>query len=117
MEEVFANSALGMMFLMVDTDSVRPAERSEIRAEGRDWKSLLVSWLGEILYRVEAERRVFKGFHVSSLSPYAVSGWGRGEPLDPSRHRVKLEIKAPTYHMLELKEENGRWLAQIIFDV
>lgn len=108
---------MGMMSLMVDTDSIRPTERIEIWAEGRDWKSLLVSWLGEILYRVEVEERVFKSFHVSTLSRYAVSGWGRGEPLDPSRHRVKLEIKAPTYHMLELKEENGRWLAQIIFDV
>ena len=106
-----------MMSLMIDTDSVRPDERSEIRAEGGDWKSLLVSWLGEILYRVEVEERVFKAFHVSALSPHAVSGWGAGEPLDPARHRIKLEIKAPTYHMLELKEENGRWLAQIIFDV
>jgi SHS2 domain-containing protein len=102
---------------MVDTASIRPVERSEIRAEGGDWKSLLVSWLGEILYRVEAEKRAFMSFHVSELSPYVASGWGVGEPLDPARHLVKMEIKAPTYHMLELKEENGRWLAQIIFDV
>jgi SHS2 domain-containing protein len=106
-----------MMSLMVDTDSIRPTERSEIRAEGRDWKSLLVSWLGEILYKVEVEERAFKEFHISALSRYTVSGWGIGEPLDMARHQVKLEIKAPTYHMLELKKENGRWLAQIIFDV
>ena len=106
-----------MMSLMIDTGTVRPTERSDIRAEGSDWESLLVSWLGEILYRVEAEGWAFNRFHVSALSRYVVSGWGMGEPLDPSRHRIKLEIKAPTYHMLELKEENGRWLAQIIFDV
>jgi SHS2 domain-containing protein len=106
-----------MMSLMVDTDSVRPTQRSEIRAEARDWKSLLVSWLGEILYQVEVEERAFKEFQISALSRFAVRGWGIGEPLDVERHQVKLEIKAPTYHMLELKEENGRWLAQIIFDV
>jgi SHS2 domain-containing protein len=46
-----------------------------------------------------------------------VEGWGLGEPLDPARHKVSGEIKAPTYHMLQLSEENGTWVAQVIFDV
>jgi len=117
MEEVFANSALGMMSLMVDAESVRPIERREIKAEGRDWESLLVSWLGEVLYQVEAEGRVFREFQIDRLSPFTVWGWGLGEALDPARHAFKVEIKAPTYHMLELKEDKGRWTAQVIFDV
>jgi SHS2 domain-containing protein len=117
MEEAFANSALGMMSLMIDTDSVRPVCGTEIKADGRDWKSLLVSWLGEILFLVEAEHQAFGEFSVTSLSRFSVRGRGLGEPLDSARHAIKREIKAPTYHMLELKEENGRWMAQIIFDV
>jgi protein archease len=106
-----------MMSLMIDPGSVRPAGRLDLRAEGRDRESLLVSWLAEIIYQVEVGGWVFHEFGVSALSELHLEGWGLGEPLDPARHAVELEIKAPTYHMLEVKEAGGRWTAQVIFDV
>lgn len=115
--EVFENCALGMMSLILDPDSVRPTGRVELMAEGRDRESLLVSWLAEILFRVETGEWAFREFEVVELTGLRVRGWGLGEPLDFSRHAVKTEIKAPTYHMLEIKEEPGRWTAQVIFDV
>jgi len=117
MAEAFENCALGMMSLMLEPDRVRPQRRIRLSAQGRDGGSLLVSWLSEILFRVEAEGWAFASFEVDSCSEIAVAGWGAGEPLDAARHGLKLEIKAPTYHMLELDETDGRWTAQVIFDV
>ena len=88
-----------------------------LAAQGREPASLLVSWLSEILYRVEAEGWALCAFRVAEMDETTVRGWGEGEPLDPGRHATGVEIKAPTYHMLELKEEGGRWTAQVIFDV
>jgi protein archease len=117
MAEAFENCALGMMSLLLETDRVRPQQRVELSVRGRDGGSLLVAWLSEILFRVETEGWAFAAFEIGSCSEVAVAGWGLGEPLDAARHGLKLEIKAPTYHMLELIEEAGRWTAQVIFDV
>ncbi len=117
MAEVFENCALGMMSLMLDPGTVRQEKRVELSASGGDRASLLVSWLAEILFRVEAEGYAFGAFEVRDLSELTVRGSGLGEPLDAARHALTLEIKAPTYHMLELKESEGRWTAQVIFDV
>jgi len=117
MAEAFENCALGMMSLMLDISKVRPQQRASLSVHGRDSKSLLVAWLSEILFLVEAEGWAFGSFEISEISEVAVVGWGTGEPLDADRHAIELEIKAPTYHMLELEEGEGRWTAQVIFDV
>lgn len=106
-----------MMSLILNPQSVRAVDRLEVQAEGRDSASLLVSWLAEILFKVESERWAFREFGVDEISESRVRGWGLGEPLDLARHEIQMEVKAPTYHMLELKEEAGRWIVQVIFDV
>jgi len=37
--------------------------------------------------------------------------------LDLSRHTLKTEIKAVTYHGLEVKKTGQGWEAQVIFDI
>lgn len=117
MAEVFTNCSLGMMSLMLDLASVRKSVRVGLEAEARDRESLLVAWLAQILFVVETEGVVFGAFEIGELEDTRAKGWGLGEALDPARHRLELEIKAPTYHMLELKEEADLWTAQVIFDV
>jgi SHS2 domain-containing protein len=117
MAEVFENCSLGMMSLMLDPVTVSPDRRLRLTARGSDRRSLLVSWLAEILYRVDAEGWAFGSFEISEISEVAAAGWGVGEALDPNRHVLELEIKAPTYHMLELEMSEGHWTAQVIFDV
>lgn len=117
MAETLENCALGMMSLMLDPGAVRLKRRVRLAASGEDHASLLVSWLSEILFRVEVEGFAFGAFEASELTDLTVGGWGMGEPLDPARHALGMEIKAPTYHMIEFKEQEGRWTAQVIFDV
>jgi SHS2 domain-containing protein len=117
MAEVFENCSRGMMTLMLDIDSVRLDQRVEIAAHGMDRQSLLVSWLSEILFQVEVGGWAFGAFEVGEATDLEARGWGLGESLDPVMHKVAREIKAPTYHGLELEEREGRWTAQVIFDV
>ena len=115
--EAFENCALGMMSLMLDAGRVTSRQRVRINARGADSESLLVSWLSEILFMVEVEGWAFASFEIDQISETEVTAWGTGEPLDPSRHGAGLEIKAPTYHMLELQEKADAWTAQVVFDV
>ena len=41
----------------------------------------------------------------------------RGEKFDPQRHRVKIEIKTPTYHMFSITQDANGYKATVIFDV
>lgn len=117
MEEAFANCALGMMSLILDVERVEPKERRNVIATASDLEELLVKWLSEILFLVEAEGWAFGEFEVREVTGKRAEGWGVGEPLDTEKHKVSGEIKAPTYHMLSFGEENGIWIAQVIFDV
>jgi SHS2 domain-containing protein len=108
---------LGMMSLMLELESVTPAESVPLEAAGSDLKSLLIAWLSEILFQVGSEGWAFAGFDVSEISETRILGSGKGERLDPERHGLKGEIKAATYHMLELDHRDEYWTAQVIFDV
>ena len=40
-----------------------------------------------------------------------------GEIFDPARHTIFTEIKAVTFHDLQLERDESGWKAQIIFDL
>jgi SHS2 domain-containing protein len=41
----------------------------------------------------------------------------RGEPLDRERHELSHEVKAITYHQLEVKQTDQGWQARVIVDI
>jgi SHS2 domain-containing protein len=47
----------------------------------------------------------------------SVRGSLTGEPYDPARHEIKVEIKAVTYHQLTIKQEGGQWVGRVIVDI
>jgi SHS2 domain-containing protein len=47
----------------------------------------------------------------------SVRGSLRGEPYDPGRHEIKVEIKAVTYHQLTIKKEGDQWAGRVIVDI
>jgi len=83
-----------------------------------DVAEVLVAWLQELLYRFETERLVPMAVDVEEASAEAVRarvGFGR---FDPARHRARLEVKAVTYHGLQVRQTpDGSWLARLILDV
>jgi len=102
---------------MLDPERVRRERRIRLEASAGDLEALLVAWLSEIIFRMETENLAFGGFEDMEVKEGSASSWGWGETLDPERHGLKLEIKAPTYHGLELKRRGDGWTAQVIFDV
>ena len=114
----FEAAALAMFDLMVELDGVRPREVRTIRATGTtgDRENLLIRWLTELLYLYEADRFAVGAVTVTSLGAREIAASVTGEPIDPARHTLRSEIKAATYHDLELSERGGRWRVRVIFD-
>ena len=91
--------------------------RSPMATPEGDLGELLVVWLQELLYRFETRRLVPLSFDFAAAGPCEVRarvGFGR---FDPARHRARLEVKAVTYHGLQVREEGGAWSARFILDV
>jgi SHS2 domain-containing protein len=116
-EEVFVNGAWALFDLLTDVNTIQETLVREIAVEGADREDLLVHWLSELLFLCEGEGFLFREFSISSLAGTSLKAMARGEIFDPSRHRFKTEIKAVTYHQVELAEKEGIWVGRVIFDV
>ncbi len=116
LEEAFENSAIALYSVMVNIDRVDPKEKRTVSASAPDRELLLVEWLNALLALSDIERLVFSKFEVK-IEGLALAGTAWGEPLDHVRHEEHVEVKGATYHMLNIKEENGRYRAQCVVDV
>ena len=82
-----------------------------------DRSELFVEWLQELLFRFETQRLVPMEYEFLEVGPREVSadvGFGR---FDPDRHRTRLEVKAVTYHNLEVRQDADGWYARFILDI
>jgi SHS2 domain-containing protein len=117
LEELFRNA--GEAFFDIITDVQRVMENTErvIRVEGPNLEDLMVRWLGELLYVHDVDGLLFRSFWIDELRDGALKARARGEAFDERRHVMKTEIKAVTYHKIQVKEEKKGWSARIIFDL
>jgi SHS2 domain-containing protein len=117
--ELFANAALGMFSLMAELDGVRPAVERRIEVEAADREALMVLWLTELLYYLDAEELLFSRFEVEKADETRLRARVFGERIDPERHRLHMGVKAVTRHMLEVGPEEGGagYRARILFDI
>jgi SHS2 domain-containing protein len=116
-EEVFINAAWALFDLLTDLDSIRETLIREITVEGADREDLLVRWLSELLFLCEGKGFLFRQFSISSLTATSLKAVVRGEVFDPSLHQFKTEIKAVTYHQVEIIDKGESWVARVIFDI
>ena len=119
MEEAFEYAAIGLNDTMVDLEKVRPRMDIAIRAEGHDIYSLLFDWLDKVMLLLVADGIVLSQFKVkiSRDKDYSLEAAARGEKLDLSRHNYKVEIKAVTYHEMEIKEEGHGVTVRYLLDL
>lgn len=109
---LFEQSALGM-FALADTE-LEPSPRlsRSLQLEALDNESLLVAFLNELLFFGEAENLGFDSFEVN------VQGHQLTSQLTGAAFVTrKKEIKAVTYHNLEIKSSPDGLEVQLVFDV
>ncbi len=117
LSELFADAARGLLSVLVDNpESIRPAETTQFRIAGERYDDLLFDWLAELLYVVVTRRVLFADFDVR-VGPTGLEASARGEPIDPQRHQLDVEIKAITYHGLKVERDGAEWLAEVIVDL
>ena len=116
LEEAFEEAAKGMFAIITDDGKIDcKVERNiEIPFED-DEEMLLVDWLTELLYINDVESLVFGDFDVKIGEKLV--GIAYGEEYDRKKHGYGVEIKAVTYHMLEIKRDKKGVVIKVLFDI
>ncbi|RIK66843.1 protein archease [candidate division KSB1 bacterium] len=117
LDELFVVAARALFDAITDLEHIHPQFTRNVTAEAGDVEALLVAWLSELNFYCINGLEIFSRFVIKSFSPAQISATVHGEKIDLSRHDIKTEIKAVTYHGLYVRQVAGGWEAQVIFDV
>jgi len=134
--ELFADAARGLCSIMVaNFAAVRPVQEVQIHLQGDNIEELWHDWLSELLFMFHGRRLVLAEFKVDIRlpeicdeeddavaamelsSPTILNATARGEPIDPGRHEITVEVKAITWHQLKVERCPNGWLGEVILDI
>ncbi len=116
--ELFANAALALFEVIVNTEKVEPKTVEHVILKDPDLKALMFDWLNHLIYCVDAKNLVFSKFDVRVKEKgYELEGDARGEQIDQARHEPRTHVKACTYHKMEIDKTKDGWTAQVILDI
>lgn len=118
LEELFANCALATFEVMVDTKQIAIRQKRDIKLENDKIEELLVDWLSELIFLKDKDKILFKDFkiHIKKNDKYQLEAQAFGEKINTKRHKLRLDVKAVTYHLLEVKKDKN-WKARVVLDV
>jgi SHS2 domain-containing protein len=114
--DLFRNGALALTDLMTDARRVKSTQVCHVQVSGDDWQDLMVNWLRELLYLWTGEEKLIGNVAIESIRENEIEALVECETYAPQRHVLKNEIKAVTYHQIQVLDSGGGWQAQIIFD-
>ncbi len=119
---LFAIAARSIAELTFGCKDMKTDARRTLTIREEKLPELFLDWLREVLYLLTVE-----GFCVAharvNITPeqepdcYSLKAELLGEPVDPQRHRARIEIKTPTYHRYRIVSTGTGWLAEVLFDV
>ena len=112
LKEAFAVAADAEINLTLDQDKVEEKGQMTFSANGKDLHYLLFSWLEEIPFILITEGFAIKRleFEIEKKDGYKINAIAYGETLDVKKHNFKVEIKAPTFYDMEIREDDGVYM-------
>jgi SHS2 domain-containing protein len=117
LSEAFENAAKGMFDIITDKSEIESIGQYRIQLEADDLEQLLVDWLSELLFLNSAKNLVFGFFKVDiDEKRTSLTADVFGERYSLSKHKMGVEVKAVTYHMLEVRNKKP-FHVQVLFDI
>jgi SHS2 domain-containing protein len=114
---LFEVIALGMLSMIAELDLVRPRIEQTFEVHAKDLASLLHGFLSEINQRHLVGEMLFASVEILEMDSSHVRANLRGEQTNTRLHTIHTEIKAVTFHHLEVYQTADEWRATVIFDL
>ena len=120
-EEAFENAALAFFEVMTETNKVDPNLEEIVEIEEDDMKALLYSWIEDLLLKFDIDRMIYSKFHVEQINKvngkYTLKARIWGEAFNERKHPPRTEVKAITYHMMEILKRCNKIEIRFILDI
>ena len=111
LKEVFKNSALAMFDIMAE----QRTEKITVKLKSDNLEELFVNWLNELLSLSAAKELIFTNIKIKRLGKNILEAEVTG--CGAKNYKFNTEIKAATYHELEIRRAKSGWQARVILDV
>ncbi|MBI2550597.1 archease [Candidatus Woesearchaeota archaeon] len=120
LEEAFANAAIAMFNVMVDTTKVEGKVTKKITAEGMDLPSLLQNFLEQFIILLDTDNfflsKIKKIEIKKSSSKYFLNAVAAGDEAK-NYETIGPQVKACTYNSMFVKQEGKQWVVQVVVDI
>jgi len=123
LEELFRQCALAVEESMIDVKKVKSLRKVLIKHHNKSIEYLLFDFLCDLNYYKDAKQLMFSKFEIEITEgrkeeeKYHLICRAYGEKLDVNKHNPKVDIKAITLHMFEVKQTKQGWFAQVLVDI
>ena len=117
LKTLFTRSARAMFDIIAEKKSGSGAKKVELAIDQKaeNLEELLINWLNELLSLSSARGLVFSKFKIKSFCENSLKARVQGEKA--KNYKINKEIKAATYHQLQITKDGIGWKTEVIFDV
>ena len=118
---VFEEAAFAMFDVMTDPTVIERSFVDQFEVTSHDEISLFHDWLEQLLLKFDLDGKVYSVFHVEKIDPQngnlCLAAKAQGGLFERGRHPAKVEIKAVTYHRMEISATPEGYVARYILDL
>lgn len=121
LEELFSSAADATMNAMVDDlSTIQRTTQKAIALEAEAADLLLVNFLQEVIYYKDAQRLLLRPeqLHIEQRDRHlTLQASLSGEPINPEKHELRVDVKAVTFHRLKVTQTAQGWEAMVVLDI
>jgi SHS2 domain-containing protein len=117
LQELFESAGEAFFDLVTDAQGIQAKEERVIEVEGNGLAELMNQWLNELLFLLDTQGLLFREFDTEVVNSHHLRVKAKGEVFREEVHERRTEIKGVTYHQLDVRKQNNKWMAQVIFDI
>ena len=115
-----AARALCAILIDVDRSRLEPCIECDVSLEAEDGESLLVDFLNELVFLFDSQRFLPISLRISQLTlerPFRLRATVVGDTYSPDRHQFLTEVKAATFHGVEIRRSSTGVSTTVVFDL
>ena len=116
-EELFQAAARGLYEIMVERVPAVGETEAKVEVEEESPDLLLRSFLSDLLYRFLAHREILVRFQEFRIEGRRLTARASAARFEAQRDGLRTELKAVTYHQLDVHRDDSGWFARVIYDV
>lgn len=116
LEEAFVIAAKSVIETILDVNTIEEKEEKTLVVSGKDLSYLLYNWLEELIILTITDGFAAKRItvNIEKNAEYKILARFWGEQIDIKKHHFKVEIKAPTFHEMEVKQGDTIYMKYLL---